>query len=222
MFSTLLYIVVVERCRKGLVAQADSCLGSYCVSADDLVLLANFEEDLRRVEEWFGAGGWVGVWRGWCRGVWSWSPDGARLIPEGALERCVVGVLMPALYGVLMREVGARARWWCWREAGDRGCEGFWVKDVCRGSQGFGQIGDRVCWDWMMDRNLGLLIGSAVLVICCAQEGAEKAFGAGVRSAWERFGRLAPVLTERERETCLLGAGLIPVFGECCRVVARL
>ena len=106
MFSPLLYIVVVERFRKGLVA--DGCLGSCCVSADDLVPLANFE-DLRRVEKGFGAGGWVGVWRGRSRGVWSWSPDGAWLIPEGALERCVVGMLMPALYGVLMREVGARA-----------------------------------------------------------------------------------------------------------------
>ena len=112
------------------------------VSADDLVLLANFEDDLRRVEEWIGAGGWVGLWRRRGRGVWSWSPDGARLIPEGALEGFVVGVLMPARYGVLMREVGARALWL----AGDRGCGGFWVEDVCRGSQGFGQIGDRVCW----------------------------------------------------------------------------
>ena len=47
--------------------------------ADDLVLLANLEEDLR------------------------------RLIPEGALEGYVVEVLIPALYGVLMHEVGARA-----------------------------------------------------------------------------------------------------------------
>ena len=53
--------------------------------------------------------------------------------------------------------------------------------------------------DWMMDRNLGLLIDSAVLVIFCAQEG-RKRLGAGVWSAWGRFGRLAPVLTERERE----------------------
>jgi hypothetical protein len=86
------------------------------------------------------------VWRGSGPGVWSWSPDGARLIPEGALEGCLVEVLIPALYGVLMREVGARALWWCRREAGDRGCGGFWVEDVCRGSQGFWRIGDRVCW----------------------------------------------------------------------------
>ena len=78
--------------------------------------------------------------------VWSWSPEDARLIPEGALEGCVVEVLILALYGVRMREVGARALWWCWREAGDRGCEGFWVEDVCRGSQGFWRIGDKVCW----------------------------------------------------------------------------
>ena len=55
--------------------------------------------------------------------------------------------------------------------------------------------------DWMMDRNLGLLIDSAVLVICCAQEGAEKASGAGVRSAWGGFGRAGTGFgRERERE----------------------
>ena len=67
------------------------------------------------------------------RGVWSWSPEGVRLIPESALEGCVMGVLMPALYSVLMREVGARALWWCRREAGYRGCR---VEDVC-GESGF-------------------------------------------------------------------------------------
>ena len=57
--------------------------------------------------------------------------------------------------------------------------------------------------DCLMDRDFGLLIDSAVLVICCAQEGAEKASGAGVRSAWGGFGRLAPVLAERERRVSL-------------------
>ena len=146
--------------------------------------------------------------------MWSWSSEGARLIPECVLEGCVVEVLIPALYGVLMREVGAKALWWCSRETGDAGAFG-WKTCV-------GESGGRVCWTVLMDRNLGLWIDSAVLVICCAQEGAEKASGAGVRSAWGGFGRLAPVLAERERSTCLFGAGLIPVFGECWCVVARL
>ena len=80
--------------------------------------------------------------------------------------------------------------------------------------------------DWMMDQNLGLLRDSAVLVIFCAQEEAEKTSGDGVRSAWGGFGRLAPILTERERqrerETCFFGAGLMPVFEECWCVVSRL
>ena len=44
--------------------------------ADDLVLLANLEEDLRRLEDWIGAGSWVGVWRG--RGSW-----GVELVSGG-------------------------------------------------------------------------------------------------------------------------------------------
>ena len=39
-------------------------------------LLANFEEDLRRLEDWIGAGSWVGVWRG--RGSW-----GVELVSGG-------------------------------------------------------------------------------------------------------------------------------------------
>ena len=51
---------------------------------------------------------------------------------------------------------------------------------------------------WMMDRGLGWLRGSAILVICCVQEGGRGgASGAGVRSAWGEFGGLAPVLTKR-------------------------
>ena len=53
--------------------------------------------------------------------------------------------------------------------------------------------------NWMMDRNLNLLINSAILVICliCAGGGAEDASRTRVRSAWGKFNELAPVLTKR-------------------------
>ena len=53
---------------------------------------------------------------------------------------------MPALYGVLMREVGVRALWWCRREAGTGDAGAFGWRTCVGGSQGFGRIGDRLCW----------------------------------------------------------------------------
>ena len=97
---------------------------------------------------------------------------------------------------------------------------GFWVDDLCWGSQGFfygsEETGCVGLFDgskfWFVDR-------FSCLGVMCAQKGAEKASGTGVWSAWGGFARLAPVLPERE--TCLFGAGLIPVFDECWCVVAR-
>ena len=71
--------------------------------------------------------------------------SGGWLIPEGALVGCVVGVLMLALCGVLMRLVGTRALW-CRQEAGGRGCGGFLGGGRVSGSPGFGQIGGGLCW----------------------------------------------------------------------------
>ena len=44
----------------------------------------------------------------------------------------------------------------------------------------------------MMDQNLNLLINSAILVICYAQEGAEE------RLAWGKFNELAPVILTKK------------------------
>ena len=54
------------------------------------------------------------------------------------------------------------------------------------------------------------------------RRGRKKASGARVRSAWGGFGKLAPVLADRERERRVFGAALIPVFGECWFVVVRV
>ena len=106
--------------------------------------------------------------------MWSWSPEGARLIPEGALEGCLVEVLIPALYGVLMREVGARALWWCQREAGDRGC-GRGLLGGRHVSGESGVLADRRqgVLDCLMDRNFGLLIDSGCLgdMLCTGRGG---------------------------------------------------